>query len=61
MRDSTIALVRGLPADAWTRRGTANGKNVTAAALVYIMLGHVEHHLRILTGRYGVQLMTERF
>jgi hypothetical protein len=53
-RDSTIALVRGLPADAWTRRGTANGKNVSAAALAYIILGHVEHHLGILRDRYGV-------
>ena len=61
VRDATIALVRGLPADAWARRGTANGRSVTAAALVYIMLGHVEHHLRILIERYGVQLMTERF
>jgi hypothetical protein len=53
-RDSTIALVRGLPADAWTRRGTANGTNVSAAALAYIILGHVEHHLGILRDRYGV-------
>ena len=53
-RDSTIALVRGLPPDAWTRRGTANGKNVSAAALAYIILGHVEHHLGVLRDRYGV-------
>ena len=53
-RDSTIALVRGLPADAWTRRGTANAKTVTAAALAHIILGHVEHHLGILRDRYGV-------
>ena len=53
-RDSTIALVRGLPAHAWTRRGTANGKNVTAASLAYVILGHVEHHLIILRDRYGV-------
>jgi hypothetical protein len=53
-RDATIALVRGLPEDAWTRRGVANGKNVTASALAYIILGHVEHHLGILRARYGV-------
>lgn len=53
-RDSTIALVRGLPADGWTRRGVANGKAVTAASLAYIILGHVEHHLGILRDRYGV-------
>jgi hypothetical protein len=60
VRDATIALVRGLPADVWTRRGSANGHNVTAPALVYIILGHVEHHLRILRDRYGVQMVTER-
>jgi uncharacterized damage-inducible protein DinB len=60
VRDATVALVRGLPADAWTRRGTANGNRVTAAALLYIILGHVEHHLRIVTERYGVRPVTER-
>lgn len=53
-RDSTIALVRGLPADGWTRRGVANGKSVTAASLAYIILGHVEHHLGVLKERYGL-------
>jgi uncharacterized damage-inducible protein DinB len=53
-REATVALVRGLPADAWTRRGSANGTSVTAAALAYIILGHVEHHLGVLRDRYGV-------
>ena len=53
-RNATVALVRGLPAGAWTRSGIANGKNVTATALVYIILGHVEHHLGVLRDRYGV-------
>ena len=61
VRDATIALVRGLPGDAWTRRGTANGRAVTAPALLYIILGHVEHHLRVVTERYGVRPVTERF
>jgi uncharacterized damage-inducible protein DinB len=60
VRDATTALVRGLPADAWTQRGVANGKQVSASALLYIILGHVEHHLRILRDRYGVQMVTER-
>jgi|SRR5918995_4352466 uncharacterized damage-inducible protein DinB len=54
-RDATIALVRGLPAEAWMRRGVANGRDVTASALAYIILGHVEHHLTILAERYGVR------
>jgi hypothetical protein len=54
VRHATLALVNGLPQNAWTRRGIANGFPVTAAALVYIILGHVEHHLGILKARYGV-------
>ena len=51
-RDATVALVRGLPADAWERHGTANGSGVTARALIYIILGHVEHHRSVLEDRY---------
>ncbi len=54
VRNATIALVRGLPSDAWARRGRANDRVVTTRALVYIMLGHVEHHLVVLAERYGV-------
>ena len=53
-RDATAALVRGMPTEAWERRGTANGVGVTARALAYIILGHVEHHRRVLEERYGL-------
>ena len=53
VRNATINLVRGMPSEGWTRRGRANDRPVTATALVYIMLGHVEHHLAILGERYG--------
>ena len=53
-RRSTIALTRGLAAGAWERRGTASGHPVSARALLYIIVGHVEHHLGVLRERYGV-------
>lgn len=53
-RDSTIALVHGLPDDCWERRGTANAAEVSVRALLYIILGHVEHHLAVLAERYRV-------
>ena len=55
VRNATLALVRGMPGDAWARRGVANGRGVTAAALVYIVVGHVEHHMKILDVRYGLR------
>ena len=54
VRNATLALVRGLPPDAWTRSGTANGNRVTTAALVYVIYGHVEHHLKLFTERYKI-------
>ena len=55
VRNATVALVKGMPAEAWTRRGTANGKTVTAGALVYVIVGHTAHHLRVLNERYAVR------
>jgi hypothetical protein len=52
IRTSTIALFRGLPHDAWTRRGVASGNPVTVRALAYITAGHVAHHAKILQERY---------
>jgi len=54
VRNATIALVRGMPPDAWTRRGVANGQHVTARGLLYVIEGHAEHHLKVLRERYGM-------
>ena len=54
VRNATLALVRGMPSEGWARRGRANDRVISTRALVYIMLGHVEHHLVILAERYGV-------
>jgi hypothetical protein len=54
VRDATVSLVSGMPANAWMRRGTASGSGVSARALLYIILGHVEHHRGVLEERYGV-------
>lgn len=51
-RNHTLALVRSLPPAAWQRRGTANNQPITARALMYLLLGHVEHHAAILQQRY---------
>ena len=54
VRNATVSLVRGMPSEAWARYGRANDHLVTARALVYIILGHVEHHLAVLSDRYAV-------
>ena len=55
VRDATVSLAAGMPADAWVRRGTASGAGISARALLYIILGHVEHHRAVLEERYGLR------
>jgi hypothetical protein len=51
-RAATVALFRGLPAEAMTRGGTASDAYVTVRALAWITAGHELHHLKILRERY---------
>ena len=52
VRLSNIAMLRTLDEAAWMRMGTANGSPVSVRALVYIMVGHVRHHMGVLRERY---------
>jgi uncharacterized damage-inducible protein DinB len=53
-RLSTAAMMENLPPESWTRRGVANGKPVSARALAYIIVGHVNHHMGTLRALYGL-------
>ncbi len=59
VRACTVALVEGLPAAAWERRGQASGKAISTRALAYIMVGHLTHHLRVLRERYRLPASTD--
>ena len=48
VRESTLTLLRGLPAEAWHRAGTASGFPVTVRGLVSTTAGHELHHFKIL-------------
>lgn len=52
VRRATISFLRGLPAEAWGRRGIANGKEISVRALAYAIAGHARHHLEVLAERY---------
>ena len=58
IRLSTVALSSGIPDEAWTERGVASENSVTARALLYIIVGHVAHHLQVLRDRYGLAAAT---
>lgn len=52
VRSSTIHLVKSIDADSMLKSGTANNANVTARAIIVIILGHELHHCNILRERY---------
>ena len=52
VRDGTLALVRSLDDEAIAQRGTASGREVTARALVWMIAGHMQHHLGLTRERY---------
>lgn len=52
LRRANMIFLNNMADDAWSRVGTANNVNISVRALVYIMAGHIEHHLDILRERY---------
>jgi len=52
VRAATLTFFRGLPEDAWMRRGVASGNPFSVRALAWLAAGHVTHHLAILRQRY---------
>lgn len=52
VRMSTIHLVKSIDPNSMRKSGTANSSNVTARALIVIILGHELHHCNILNERY---------
>lgn len=51
-RRANILMFRNLPNEAWSRRGTANGKQVSVRALAFIVVGHEKHHRKIVKENY---------
>jgi hypothetical protein len=52
VRAATIHLAKGLDAEELARRGSANGHEITARALFYIIAGHERHHVGLLREKY---------
>lgn len=52
IRLSNIELINSLTESQLNNIGSANNNSVSARALVYIILGHLEHHMNILISRY---------
>ena len=56
VRRATVLLLRGLPLEAWGRRGLASGNEFTVRSLAWIIAGHSRHHRKVVMERYLGQL-----
>ncbi|MGC2248651.1 MAG: DinB family protein [Terriglobales bacterium] len=52
IRNATIELIRHIDQESAERRGTANNKQISARAIIYVIAGHELHHRRILEEKY---------
>ena len=52
LRRANIIAIQHLSEEAIARRGTASGVPVSARALIYMMVGHVDHHMASLHEKY---------
>lgn len=52
LRRANILAIRNMTDEAALRTGTASGFPVSARALIYILVGHVEHHMASLHEKY---------
>ena len=51
LRRANTLMLKNLPKEAWTRRGTVWNNPLTMNAQAYILAGHVQHHFNILKKR----------
>lgn len=52
LRESNLALIQNLNVDMMERKGNANDFFFSVRAIVYIIAGHVEHHINVIKRRY---------
>lgn len=52
VRDANLSVVERLDERTVQRAGVANGARITVRALLFVLAGHVRHHLKVLEERY---------
>lgn len=59
-RTATLAFIETLTDEQLSRKGTANGHEVSARALLWMTAGHEKHHLTVINERY-IPLLNKKY
>jgi hypothetical protein len=54
LRKSNIQMIEGLTDEQIENSGIASGNEITCKALIFIMAGHVDHHVKVLKEKYQI-------
>jgi len=57
VRRSTLFLIENLTEEQLNYRGTASGYPISGRALVFIIAGHLKHHVKIMRERYLQEIL----
>ncbi|WP_449435785.1 DinB family protein [Pedobacter steynii] len=52
MRKSNLYLINSLTEKELNRSGTASERQITVRALLFVMAGHIIHHISVIKERY---------
>lgn len=52
MRKANLVFYKSLTDEMISKKGNANGSDITVNALLYIIAGHAEHHLQVIRENY---------
>lgn len=52
VRESNIALFKSFSEEMINEMGTASGKTISVRALLYIIVGHTQHHMNVIKSKY---------
>jgi len=61
VRKASMLTFQYLEDDEWRRKGIASGNPVSVRALLYIITGHLQHHLAVYGERYFLGERSSRF
>jgi hypothetical protein len=55
VRESNLLLFKSLDDKDFNKRGTVNNYEITVNAILYVIAGHLNHHLKILKEKYLIK------
>ena len=57
VREANLLLFNSFTEEALSQTGNANGKDISARAILFVMAGHEQHHINVIQEKYLPEIM----